>query len=202
MRNDDGPYLAPLRREEVPQLEPLFEMCMELLGFVANDLLTIARKPEFAQKILEFTMTVMDESTLPDDLINLINLLASATAGCRYCTGHTANRAGEFGMDAAKVAAIWEFESSPLYSERERAALMFTLKASQTPSGLDKPDFEAASKHFSDTEIVEMLMIICQMGFWNRWNDSLATTLEPTPLAFSKATLPGTRWQAGKHDSM
>lgn len=200
MLNKDGPYLHPLKREEVPQLEPLFEMCQEFLGFIANDLLTIARKPEVAQKAMEFSVTVVDEATLPESLVDLINLLASATAGCRYCVGHTANKAGENGQQSQKIAAVWEFETSPLFDERERAALLFTFKAAQLPSGLDKPDFEEARKHFTETEVCEILMLVCGMGFWNRWNDSVATTLESNPLSFSKSNLPKAHWQAGKHD--
>ncbi len=201
MLANDGPHIPPLKREDVPELEPLFEQSMEMLGFIANDVLMLARMPAFAPKILGFTMTVLDETTLPDDLVNLVNLLASATAGCRYCVGHTANRAGEFGMKDQKVAAIWEFETSPLFSDRERAALLFTFKASQTPNCLERVDFEVAREHFNDTELCEMLLIIAQMAFWNRWNDSLATQLETTPLEFAKATLPAAHWQSGKHEA-
>jgi hypothetical protein len=45
-----------------------------------------------------------------------------------------------------------------------------------------------------------MLSVIGLFGFLNRWNDTMATELEPEPLAFASARY-GDRWEPGKHAS-
>ena len=195
-----GPYLQPLKREDVPDLEPTFKAMEDWLGFLPNDLLTMARLPMITAAFSQFCYTLMDEATLSPQLLYLVTLMASATSGCRYCMAHTANKSNELGMDAQKVDAIWEFETSPLFDERERLALGFAFKAAQSPSTLEQSDFDDMATCFTETEVCEIVFIVAQMGFWNRWNDSVATTIEATPLAFCKANLSQDHWEAGKHD--
>ena len=48
--------------------------------------------------------------------------------------------------------------------------------------------------------MVEITAIIAAFGFLNRWNDTLATTLEDSPLAFAQASLATSGWAVGKHE--
>ena len=194
-----GPYLKPLNRADVPELEPIFEMTEGYLGFSANDVLTMARLPAATKAFMEFAITVISEATLPPQLIQLITLIASAASGCRYCTAHTANCCNSAGVDAEKIAAVWEFATSPLFDDRERAALDFAFKAAQSPSALEQSDYDHMQNYFNETEVTEILFVVSEMGFFNRWNDSVATTLEQKPLEFSKEKLPEEHWQVGKH---
>jgi hypothetical protein len=56
-------------------------------------------------------------------------------------------------------------------------------------------------KHYGDEEIVELVVVgvIAYFGFLNRWNDTLATELESSPLNFAQCVLSSTGWSAGKH---
>ena len=194
-----GPYLQPLKREDVPELEPILKITEEYLGFSPNDVLTMARLPEPTKAYIEFAITVIQEATIAPQLIQLITLVASAASGCRYCTAHSANNCNDAGVDAEKIAAVWEFATSPLFDESERAALDFAFKAAQSPSALEQSDYDHMQNYFNETEVTEILLVVCQMGFFNRWNDTVATVLEPKPLAFSNEKLPEQYWQVGKH---
>ncbi|NKB35619.1 MAG: carboxymuconolactone decarboxylase family protein [Gammaproteobacteria bacterium] len=195
----NGPYLTPLKREDVPELESIFQVTEEYLGFSANDVLTMARLPQATKAYIEFAITVIQEATISTQLIQLITVVASAVSGCRYCTAHSANNCNDAGIDTQKIAAVWDYASSPLFDEKERAALDFAFKAAQSPSALEQSDYDHMQKHFSETEVCEILLVVCQMGFFNRWNDSVATQLEQKPRAFSEVTLPEQHWQIGKH---
>jgi len=46
---------------------------------------------------------------------------------------------------------------------------------------------------------VEILGAVCLYGFLNRWNDSMATDLEESPLAMGKHVLSQGGWDGGKH---
>ncbi len=102
-------------------------------------------------------------------------------------------------MDDAKIAAIWEYETSPLFSDAERAAMRFAQCAATVPNGATDAEFTEMHKHYSEAEIVEILYVVCYFGFLNRWNDSCATALEQEPTEFAQAKLGGSGWQAGKH---
>ncbi|MBT5648013.1 MAG: carboxymuconolactone decarboxylase family protein, partial [Rhodospirillaceae bacterium] len=56
-------------------------------------------------------------------------------------------------------------------------------------------------KHFTEYQIVEMLSIIGLYGFFNRWNDTLATPLEDGPKAFAEKTIAKAGWTPGKHET-
>ena len=128
----------------------------------------------------------------------MIAIVSSVAAGCRYCQAHEAVDAKMRGVDEEKIAAIWDFERSPLYDDAERATLRFARDASLVPNEVTPARFAELREHWDDGQIVEMLAVIGLFGFLNRWNDTVATDLEDIPHAFAAASY-GDRWEAGKH---
>lgn len=59
--------------------------------------------------------------------------------------------------------------------------------------------YQSLSQHWSDDEIVEILGVIGMFGFFNRWNDSMATPLEEEPLALAEQLIGDKGWGIGKH---
>jgi alkylhydroperoxidase family enzyme len=99
----------------------------------------------------------------------------------------------------AKVAAIWEFRTSPLYSDAERAALEVALAAGCVPNAVTDEMFMELRKHWSEAQIVEIVGTIALFGFSNRWNDTMATPLEPGPTGSGSKFLAARGWTPGKH---
>src|SRR5712691_2414395 len=95
------------------------------------------------------------------------------------------------GVPEEKIAAVWDFERSPLYSDAERAALRFARDASVVPNEVSPDHFEELRRHWDEGQIVEILAVIGLFGFLNRWNDSMATDLEETPMEIASRTLAG-----------
>ncbi|CAN0500136.1 unnamed protein product, partial [Discosporangium mesarthrocarpum] len=60
-------------------------------------------------------------------------------------------------------------------------------------------DFADLRKHFTEYQIVEIVAVISMFGFLNRWNDTLATTLEEEPIEFAEKNLADKGWSIGKH---
>ena len=82
---------------------------------------------------------------------------------------------------------------------RERAALRMAQGAGASPNAVDADDFKQLRRHFDEDQIVELVATVCLFGWLNRWNDTMATDLEPSPLAFGLDTLQGSGWVPGKH---
>jgi hypothetical protein len=47
-----------------------------------------------------------------------------------------------------------------------------------------------------------MVAAVSLFGFWNRWNDSMATDLEAPIVQVANALLSGRAWSPGKHRIM
>lgn len=192
-------HLEPLRREDLPELEELFRLYDETLGFVPNSLFTMARRPEILETFSELITRIWRTGTVPVGLKPLLAIVSSTAAGCRYCQAHETVDASMRGVDAAKIAAVWEFETSDLYSDAERTALRFARDASVAPNAVTGEHFDELRRFWNDGEVVEILAVIALFGFLNRWNDSMATDLEAMPDAFARATIGASGWNRGKH---
>lgn len=190
--------MEPLRRQDHPELEALFQRYDDTLSFVPNSLFTMARRPEVLRAFSELITQIWRTGTLPISLKPLVGIVSSVAAGCRYCQAHEAVDAKMRGVDERKIAEIWDFERSPLYSEGERAALRFARDASLVPNEVTPSHFDELRSHWDDGQIVEILAVVGLFGFLNRWNDTMATDLEEIPLTFATDRYRE-RWEPGKH---
>jgi uncharacterized peroxidase-related enzyme len=190
--------MQPLEREDHPELEELFRHYEQTLSFVPNSLYTMARRPEILRAFSELITQIWNTGTLPKYLKPLVGIVASVAAGCRYCQAHEAVDAKMRGVDDQKIAEIWNFERSDLYDEAERAALRFARDAALVPNEVTPAHFEELRKHWDDGQIVEILAVVGLFGFLNRWNDTMATELEDTPMTLASARY-GSNWEPGKH---
>ena len=137
---------------------------------------------------------------VPLPLKRMAAYMASRSSGCQYCSAHTAESATAVdGVSSEKIAAIWSYESSDLFSDSERAVLRMAQGAGVSPNAVSDEDMENLHKHFDDDQIVELVAAVCLFGWLNRWNDTMATDLEPRPLEFGLSTLAESGWVPGKH---
>ncbi|KAB2921034.1 MAG: carboxymuconolactone decarboxylase family protein [Dechloromonas sp.] len=193
--------LDPLPIDSTPELAEEFAFFERTLGFVPNSLLTMAHRPGLAKGLIALSRGVYDPKGEVDlGLKRLIGHVASMAAGCMYCRAHTATSALRHGVAADKLAAVAEYRTNPLFSDAERAALDFALAAASVPNDVTDECFARLKAFWSAGQIVEILAVIALFGFFNRWNDSLATTLEAEPHETARQVLGRTGWQLGKHE--
>ena len=98
-----------------------------------------------------------------------------------------------------KLARILEFESDPAFSDAERAVVSLAMAAGRVPNEAEPAHFDALRTHYSNRQIVQIVGVIAMFGFLNRWNDTMATTLEASPVAFGEKVLAEGGWRPGKH---
>lgn len=193
--------ITPRRREDAPELEDVFARAEKALGFVPNSFFVMARAPEILRAFSRLSREVIGvPGEVPLALKRLVAYMASRTVGCQYCSAHTAESAAEVdGVDPAKIAAIFEYETNPLFTEAERAALRMAQAAATVPNAVTDEDMQALKRFFTEDQIVELVAAVCLFGWLNRWNDTMATGLEPRPLEFGRAHLAASGWTPGKH---
>ena len=193
------PRLAPLTRAQMSEFEHLFVAADALGREVPNLVRTMARRPEILKAHQALRKAVMGPGTVPEALKNLVAQMASNAAGCNYCSAHTVYHGIEMNMPADKQAALFDFETSPLFEPAERAALTVARGAGQLPNQVTDGQFAALRSHFSDEQVVEILAVIGMFGYFNRINDTLATELEAAPICAAERFLAPHGWTLGKH---
>ena len=191
--------LSPLQRTEIPELNPKFDLVEAAMGFLPNSLLIMARRPELVAAFATLSATVMGKTSLPAGLSSLVAFVVSRSAGCQYCQAHTHHQAANAGIDAEKLDDVWLYETSPRFSEGERAALRVAQGAAQVPNAVTDEDFAALRVHFDENQILDIVAIISLFGFLNRWNDTLATELESAPIRHAEEHLAARGWTGAKH---
>ncbi len=160
----------------------------EIMGFSSNDALLMAHKPAMLKATLGLVQSVYQEGCVPLVLKKLVALMTSSAAGCQYCQVHTQYGAINEGVEANKISEIWNYSSSDLFSDAERAALDVARTAAFSPNETSDRSFDRLKEFYSPEQIVELVGVIALFGFLNRWNSTFNTTLEQTPKAVVQAS--------------
>ncbi|MDP5459747.1 carboxymuconolactone decarboxylase family protein [Alishewanella sp. SMS8] len=193
-------FIPPLPADANPDVAELAAFFNETLGFCPNSVLTMSHRPAIAKAFIQLNMAVMaNQGRVTSALKRLIAYVSSNATGCRYCQAHTIRAAERYGAAEEQLENIWAFRSHPAFSAAERAALELSLAASQVPNAVDEAIQTEMKKHWDDGEIVEMMGVIALFGYLNRWNDSMATTLEESAITSATALLACDNWTVGKH---
>ena len=106
---------------------------------------------------------------LDKQLLELVKLRASQINGCAYCINMHTEDARKHGETEQRLYLLNAWRESPLYSERERAALAWT-EALTLVSETHAPDadYEAVRAEFTDGELVNLTTLIGTINAWNR----------------------------------
>ena len=194
------PRLEPLPLEDIEDLQPSLEAAKSRMGFLPNSQLIMARRPEVLRAFQQLRMAINGpSSTITPELRNMVSQMASRAAGCGYCMAHTAHTATRIGIPPEKEEALWEYETSPLFSAAERAALRVAQGAAQVPNAVTDDDFAELKRYYTEAQIVDIVAVIALFGFLNRFNDTMATELESSPIAAGQRFLAARGWTVGKH---
>jgi uncharacterized peroxidase-related enzyme len=185
--------------EHSPDLADTFEQYRKTLGFIPNSVLIMQRKPKMVKGLALLLSIWEPDGKVDRGFKRLLAHVASRSAGCQYCMAHTAGGALLFGVDEARVAAVWDYPTSPLFSAGERAALDLAVAAGTVPNAVTDEMFAALRKHWDEEQIVEIVGVIAAFGFLNRWNDTMATPLEDEPIDVGERLLAQRGWSVGKH---
>jgi len=142
------------------------------------DLAADARDLYRAQVALD---RAVSESAIDPGLYELVKIRASQINGCAYCIDMHTRDALARGDTERRLFALAAWRESPLFDERERAALALTdavtLIATE-PERID-PAYEAAAAHFSTEELAALLYAIAAINTWNRLAVSTHAVFEP-----------------------
>ena len=128
--------------------------------------------PEAMQALLALAASI-EKGGLPQRTLELVHLRASQINGCSVCLdmhGRELKRQGESDVRLLTVSA---WRDAPYFNEAERAALALTeavTRLSDHPEAVSDEVWEAASKHYNESELAQLLLSTGLINLWNRLN--------------------------------
>jgi alkylhydroperoxidase family enzyme len=162
------PRLEPIERPRHPLLRFAYWISRRRLGVVMTPLkVAYARAPKLALLGWRITTWVEKGTHLEPSLRLLVQADISAANGCGFCLDIARAMAVESHVGLDKFEALSEWATSPLFSERERAALAWAEEVTRHVRASDV-SFERLRKSFDEREIVELTALVAIENYYNR----------------------------------
>jgi AhpD family alkylhydroperoxidase len=113
-------------------------------------------------------------------LYHLIKLRASQINGCAFCLQMHTAEALKHGETPERMMALDAWEESPLFTDKERAALAWTEELTLiADSGASSAAYEALKAQFTADEIGWLILAAVQINAWNRIAISSRSQYDP-----------------------
>jgi AhpD family alkylhydroperoxidase len=121
----------------------------------------------------------LHECSIEEPLLHLIKLRASQINECAYCIDMHWKDLRAIGETEQRLYGLDAWRESPYYTDRERAALMWTEAVTLVAGGqVDDLVYDAVKPQFSEKELADLTFAVATINAWNR-------------LAISARTEPG-----------
>jgi AhpD family alkylhydroperoxidase len=123
--------------------------------------------PEAYRHLLQ--MEALIARNVEPTLYHLVKLRASQINGCAFCLQMHTAEALKHGETPERMMALDAWEESPLFTDKERAALAWTEELTLiADSGASSEAYEALRQQFSADEIGWLILAAVQINAWNR----------------------------------
>jgi AhpD family alkylhydroperoxidase len=112
-------------------------------------------------------------SPISPPLRSLITVRVSQINWCAFCVDINSATVLKRDVDQAKLAALEEFEQSPLFGEHEKAALAYAEAVTHSDRHPDEACFSRLRDHFDDDAIIELSALVAFQNLSSKFNASL-----------------------------
>jgi len=125
--------------------------------------------PQTVQAFADFSQAIVKDGVEPS-LAELVKIRASQLNHCAFCLHMHTREALAQGESEVRLTMLAAWEESPLYTDRERAALAWTDALTRLPE-TNAPDevYAQLQAHFTPEEQVNLTMLIGIINAWNRF---------------------------------
>lgn len=119
----------------------------------------------------------LHQTSLEERLIHIVKLYASVINHCAYCIDMHWKDLRALGETEQRLYGLPAWRESPYYTDRERAAFIWTEAVTVVTDGFISDEaYEAIKPHFSEKEITELTMVIVTINSWNRLSIAARST--------------------------
>ncbi|MCB0361858.1 MAG: carboxymuconolactone decarboxylase family protein [Bdellovibrionales bacterium] len=171
-------------------LKPFFWNQRRKYGKVLKPGLLWARSPKvFAGVALLYGAIDRKSSPIDPVIRSLLTVRISQINWCAFCVDINSATMLKRGADQAKLDALDKWESSSLFSEKEKVALSYAESITLSNLNVTTEVMTRLKESYSDDEIVELTALIAFQNMSSKFNSALEVPAE----GFCKIPKPLTR---------
>lgn len=164
------PRLEPIEEPDEPEMQSHYRMMREEYGTVLTPVKVVfARMPGAMELVGEFQEFHANGIQLEPEFKHMVGTLISEINGCGFCVDIARSAAIRENLGMEKFNALTEYQTNPLFSERERAALAYAEEITRDKTVSDAT-FEELREHFDEREIVELTWLTAMENYNNLVN--------------------------------
>jgi AhpD family alkylhydroperoxidase len=119
-----------------------------------------AVRPKMMMGMGFFNGAVRTGKALDERLKNLVELKATQMIGCEWCVDLGSQICRNSGLSDDELLAVPRYQSSDLFTEREKTALDYAVGVMRTPVEVSDELFDRMKKHFTDQQLVELTALL------------------------------------------
>jgi alkylhydroperoxidase family enzyme len=163
-----SPHLAPIKKPKGLRMKLLYRFLGRQFGKPPGWLTVFSARMPFPFTSWMGKVDKLNKKlSLPADSVALIRAQVDSLNTCTWCEDagrwYAINKTPEL---VPKLDALDNFHTSPLFSERERAALDFATELTEFKN-VGAEGFAAVSRHYSEREICEIVWVVSSNHLFN-----------------------------------
>ena len=171
--------IEPLKKEKAQQeAKEILEGIEKQFGMIPNLFATIAHYPKALKPILDLYQAIFKKSTIEPSLQELANLEVSRINCCNYCLTHHSQMAKIAGVSDEQLNMLKAGETVQNFTEKEKTVVEYARQVTKDAEAVPDDLFKRLISYFTESEIVNLTLIIGLMNVFNRFNGALGVELE------------------------
>jgi len=128
-----------------------------------------AYQPKMLMAMGKFNQAIRKGKLVDERVRNLVELKGAQMIGCEYCVDLGSQICRKSGFSDAELLAIPRYQSSDLFTDREKTALDYTVAFMRTPVEVTDELFARMRVYFSERQMVEITALLALVNL-DRFN--------------------------------
>jgi alkylhydroperoxidase family enzyme len=171
--NQDEPWLAPIEHPRGLLMKLVYRMTRKRFGKVLTPLKVFAARMPIGFGKFTGQIAQLDRKlTLPKETAMLVREQVARTNVCLFCIDIGRWFTIQQSMNQAKFDALGDYRTSPLFSDKERAALDYVTLLTREKR-MDPETFARLRQHYSEREICDIVWLVATEHVYNMTNIGL-----------------------------
>ena len=161
--------ISSLEKNQVNEIaKEVYEKFEEETGKVPEWVKVMAHRPEILKEFVELFKAIMSQGEIESLLKWKIALVVSQTLKCPFCVDVSEKMLKKLGADEEILKKIKELST-------EEKEILELVRDVTLDGHLDHPElFEKLREKFNESQVVEIISVMCFFNYINRFNNTLA----------------------------
>jgi hypothetical protein len=160
-------FLTPIEQPASLAMREIYARNEEKFGRIMTGVKVFIARMPIAFFDFYTTVSVLDrELELPVDIVLLLRQYVAQLNVCEFCIDTSRYAAILAAMDVAKFDDLADYGCSPLFTDREVAALDYA-SALTINKHVEQEVFDELARHFSEREICEIVHVVATEHLYN-----------------------------------